>query len=213
MKKDYFSTENKRYKQSRVGFSFGSMGGSKADMLTYMPKPWGLSAQFLKVVQELGGAPREFFNDSACVSNLASHKGNLIRYNKQKQMYVLTHRGRYYLKTRNVVVPDVNEWLLANSWIRYIKDPIDQLVAKLIVDDKKGFALMLRRAHADYSQERRKLRVGILFRQYSYWRTEGYDDLAKATLTKLGKMGLPFVLKHYSLLTPSEREMNRLLGK
>jgi len=142
-------SENKRVKGRTeygvpYGFCFGSMSG--ADMRQYMPHTWSKSAQYMKLIQLLDGAPRSFFNDSACVSNLASNKAGLIERRKDGKMH-LTSRGKYYLRTRKVEV-DVDYFLLNDSYLRYVQDPIDQVIVKLFIGDKdyKGIAKVFARS-------------------------------------------------------------------
>lgn len=107
-------------------FEFGSLHGE--EMGKYKPRPQSKSAQFLKLCDVLGGAYRAFFYDSACVSNLT--KAGLLK-RKGSKLFP-TRKGKYYLKTRKVTV-DVKEFLLKDSYMRYIRNDIDRVAAALLI--------------------------------------------------------------------------------
>ncbi len=129
----------------RYHFEFGSLqcrhtlsstGHVKATckyacMKSYRPLPWSKSAQFLKMCEVLNGAPRRFFNDSACVSNL--FKAGLIK--REGKKFYPTRKGRYYL-SKNVVELDVTEFLLKDSRLRYVKDELTRVAITLMIGDK-----------------------------------------------------------------------------
>lgn len=102
-----------------------------ACMRGYRPKPTSKSAKFLKLCEVLNGAPRRFFSDSACVSNL--YKAGLIK--REGKKFYPTRTGRYYL-SKNVVELDVTTWLLKDSRLRYTKDELTRVAITLMIGDK-----------------------------------------------------------------------------
>jgi hypothetical protein len=110
-------------------FMFGSLHGP--NMKKYRPTPTSKSAKFLKLCEVLNGAPRRFYSDSACVSNL--FKAGLIK--REGKKFYPTRTGRYYL-SKNVVELDVTEWLLKDSKLRYTKDELTRVAITLMIGDK-----------------------------------------------------------------------------
>jgi hypothetical protein len=78
----------------------GNLGGPNKK--GWIPRPTSDPAKFLKVISLLGIVKRNMFYDSSQVSNLSTNKAGYIEH--VKGGYILTEKGKEYLRTHDVQV-------------------------------------------------------------------------------------------------------------
>jgi hypothetical protein len=94
-------------------WAYGSLHGSPEAMQGWVPGEKSLPARFIKVIEIVGKVKRNAFYDSAQVSNLSTKKaGYIVRV---EGGYVLTEKGKKYLKDHPAITVDVKEWMETKS--------------------------------------------------------------------------------------------------